>query len=172
MKRHLAYLRYVLRHKWYVYRACRVCGVGLRQALVHDWTKFLPSEWGPYARTFYNTDGSKRYLESPEFSVAWRHHQRRNPHHWQYWLITWDRGTTEPLPMPERYWREMAADWLGAGRAITGKWDAVAWYEKNQSAIQLQPGTRELVTALLSKAQAELTDMDRDPTWVRAQPNP
>lgn len=53
MSRHWQYLRYVLRHKLYVYRACIRLGVPRWRALVHDWTKFLPGQWGPYARYFY-----------------------------------------------------------------------------------------------------------------------
>lgn len=154
MKRHFAYLKYVLRHKWFVCIACRDCGVSTWRAVIHDWHKFLPSEWGPYARTFYKPDGSKQYVESLEFSLAWNLHQKRGKHHWQHWLITWDRGTTEPLPMKEKYWREMVADWLGAGKAITGRWGAVDWYMKNAKNIQLHPSTRMHVERLLTLTES------------------
>jgi hypothetical protein len=52
--------------------------------------------------------------------------------------------------MPERLWREMVADWMGAGRAITGKWEAAAWYAKNREIIQLAEPTRAKVEALLT----------------------
>lgn len=163
MRRHLAYLKYVLRHKWFVYVACRKCGVGFWQALVHDWHKFIPSEWLPYARTFYNPDGSKRYQESPEFARAWNAHQKRGRHHWQYWLLTWDRGDTEPLEMPECYWREMVADWFGAGRAITGKWGALEWYQNQGDKIRLHPLTRPKVENLLWGAGKELWEESTPP---------
>lgn len=50
---HFAYLRYVVRHKVAVFRACRMLGVPLWRAIAHDWTKFLPCEWTPYVRWFY-----------------------------------------------------------------------------------------------------------------------
>jgi hypothetical protein len=53
MKPHWQYLRYVLRHKWYVFLACRQLGVPLIQSVIHDWSKFLPCEWFPYVRYFY-----------------------------------------------------------------------------------------------------------------------
>lgn len=149
MRAHLAYLKYVLRHKWFVFLACRQMGVPLWRAIVHDWTKFLPCEWAPYVRTFYRPDGSKQYVESAEFAEAWNHHQKSNKHHWQYWLLTWDRGNTQPLEMPITYVREMVADWMGAGRAITGKLDTPAWYEKNKENIKLTLSTRDLVECLL-----------------------
>lgn len=154
MKRHLAYLKYLIRHKWFVFVACRKCGVSLWRSIIHDWHKFLPSEWMPYATTFYNPDGTKaKYQESVGFAVAWNFHQKRGKHHWQYWLLTWDRGTTEPVTMPEKYIREMVADWWGAGRTITGNWDARSWYLKNKNVINLHPYTRENVEALLEKSE-------------------
>lgn len=53
MKAHLLYLRYVLRHKWFVLVAGRRTGAPLWRLLIHDWSKFLPSEWAPYVQMFY-----------------------------------------------------------------------------------------------------------------------
>lgn len=93
MKRHLNYLKYVLRHKWFVIVASRKIGASMWLALIHDMSKFLPSEWFPYARTFYAKDGSKQYVETAEFNRAWLLHQHRNPHHWQHWLLRMDNPT-------------------------------------------------------------------------------
>lgn len=149
MKRHLAYLKYVLRHKWFVFLACRVHQVPLWRAILHDWHKFLPSEWAPYARCFYKPDGSKQYLQSNEFAVAWLKHQHRGKHHWQHWIMRWDNGSTDALPMPDVYIREMVSDWWGAGRAITGNWGARQWYEANCGKMLLHSATRLQVEALL-----------------------
>lgn len=115
MKRHWQYLKYVTRHKWYVFLACLRLRVPLWIALFHDWDKFMPDEWFPYARTFYAPDGSKRYVESVDFAHAWMKHQHRNKHHWQYWLwitiadhnfgmpiregnyLVWDRGEAQQI---------------------------------------------------------------------------
>lgn len=157
MKRHLAYLKYLIRHKWFVYLACRKCGVSLWRAVIHDWHKFLPSEWKPYAYTFYNADGTKaKYAETMAFATAWNYHQKRAKHHWQYWLLTWDKGTTEPVVMAEKYMREMVADWWGAGRVITGRWDARGWYLANADKIKLHPYTRKQVEQLLEVSQMRI----------------
>lgn len=58
MKKHLGYLRYVLIHKLYVF----VAGFALRgldpwfllRLVIHDASKFRPSEWRPYATFFYS----------------------------------------------------------------------------------------------------------------------
>ena len=206
MRRHLMYLRYVARHKRFVLEAGRRLGVPLWQLLIHDWTKFLPREWRPYAECFYAPDGSSQYKPSPAFAQAWNFHQKLNPHHWQFWLLTWDdpsknyqryaiqshgdgyplsvydfgadeqlanevdddykEGTVyralrnltdrlnaaspQALPMPERYVREMVADWVGAGRAL-GKPDTRGWYEANRRNIVLHPDSRAMVERLLAE---------------------
>lgn len=147
--RHVNYGRYVLRHKWFVLIACRRIGASLWLGIIHDWSKFRPSEWLLYAQAFYASDGSKQYVESPAFARAWNDHQKRNKHHWQRWLIVWDRGDTEALPMPRKYVLEMVADWMSAGRAITGKWEAKEWYLKNRDKIQLHTETRKQVELVL-----------------------
>ena len=139
--RHTEYLKYVLRHKWYVFLACLKMQVPLPSAILHDWDKFLPDEWLPYAATFYDKSGNKQYKEHPSFTVAWNAHQKRNKHHWQYWMITWDRGETECIPMPDAARREMIADWMGAGKAL-GKPKLWEWYEQNREKIQLHSDTR------------------------------
>lgn len=152
--RHVAYAKYVLRHKWYVLKACRMTGASLWLGLIHDLSKLRPSEWMPYAECFYKPDGSKQYVESVAFTLAWNWHQKRNPHHWQAWLVTMDRGETKPLPMPERYVREMVADWIGAGLAITGKLEVWQWYERNKGNMCLHHETRARVESLLQSISA------------------
>jgi hypothetical protein len=157
MGKHFKYLNYVIRHKWFVYQACRKCGVGLWQSIIHDWHKFLPGEWFPYVEYFYGewrVRAEKLGSDSGIFNcfdLAWNAHQKRGKHHWQHWLLTND--SSEPkhqaLPMPEKYAREMVADWWGAGRAITGNWDAPSWYERNKSNILIHPQTRHFVESLL-----------------------
>ena len=84
MRRHWQYLKYVLRHKWFVFQAGLKIGVPIFILIFHDWDKFLPDEWFPYARTFYKSNGEKHYENSIEFARAWMKHQHRNKHHWQY----------------------------------------------------------------------------------------
>lgn len=155
MRNYLAYLGYVLRHKWYVLLACRLTKVGLLQAVLHDLSKFTPTEFGPYARSFFNPDGSRRHGSgTEEFDAAWCRHQKRNLHHPQAWMLVKDYGTVVPLEMPERYVREMVADWLGAGAAKGGHGidiaDTVRWWERRERGRLMHPATRALVETVLN----------------------
>lgn len=155
MRRHLNYLNYVLRHKWFVLVASQVIGGSRWRALVHDVSKFRPSEWFPYAYTFYAPNGHKRYQETEAFNTAWLLHQHRNPHHWQHWVLRQDEGPDVVIEMPRKYVLEMVADWMGAGRAITGEWRVFAWYNKNKDKILLHPDTRTLVESVLVESKDE-----------------
>ena len=163
---HWKYLRYLARHKWFVLVASLRLRVSLWRMLKHDWHKFLPSEWFAYAAYFYGPTVAMKDSEPDDyrywsargpvesaFDRAWNLHQKRADHHWQFWVLLKDDGTTKALEMPEAAVREMVADWYGAGRAITGKWEAPVWFQKNRSRMQLAPATAERVGELLRQAK-------------------
>lgn len=161
---YIRYLKYVLRHKYYVMKECFELAKsrGVRslywRGIVHDLSKFLPDEFIPYARYFYGdypswnkvkfipgwTSKTKEDVEK-DFDIAWLKHQKRNKHHWQYWLLQEDDGGLKTLKMPEQYMLEMVADWHGAGMAIHGKKETDKWYEKNYLKMKLHIDTRNSV---------------------------
>lgn len=168
----MIYLRYLwslLRHKWFVFVAgVRLDGIPLWRLVVHDWSKFLPSEFLPYARNFYG-DYSKsprdREQVSADFDRAWLHHIHHNPHHWQHWLLVNDEDGTYPLPMARSYAREMVADWMGAGRAYTGSWDMSEWLEKNLARYAAQWHRETLNHALQALFEAGYMEIAMRGLW-------
>lgn len=145
------YVAKTVEHKVYVFTAGRRVGAPLWRLIIHDWSKFTPAELPHYARQFY---GAK---DDPlGWSRAWLHHQNGNAHHWEYWVTRSGAGNAkagDPVEMPDRFVREMVADWLGASRAYAGKWpqgfDTWDWYQANFSKIALHPTTRLKVVAIL-----------------------
>jgi hypothetical protein len=143
MRAHLAYLQYVLKHKRYVFLACWRLGIPWL-GLIHDWSKFLPSEWFPYVQAFYNPDGSKKDAGFraaglyPKYALC--HHLNSNKHHWRYWVLP----DGEILPMPDKYRREMLADWIGAGLA-NNQPNFGDWYLKHKDEMKLHPDTRQWI---------------------------
>ena len=136
----LRYLTYLFKHKFYVFvEACKL-GIPL-QGLLHDVSKLYPEEFVPYANYFYGKDEK----DEEAFRAAWLHHQHRNPHHWQYWVLRNDDGTVNVLDMPLNYRKEMLADWRGAGKAINGFDDTAKWYLINRYKMWLHPATREWI---------------------------
>ena len=157
---YLKYLKYIIKHKWFVFIEC----VKLKKiwlGIIHDWSKFRPSEFIPYARYFYGSylpyskyiPNRRLYKEDIErqFDKAWLFHIHRNKHHWQFWLLQEDDGPLKNIPIPVRYLKEMIADWRGAGKAITGKDCIQEWYGKNKNNINLNRINKAWVERAIDK---------------------
>lgn len=171
MSKYLKYIKYVLKHKHYVFIECCKLGIPIR-GLLHDISKFRPSEFKVYADYFYGKPKPIRLVSHPsvprlnifniytqeqlekDFDRAWLHHQHRNKHHWQYWILRNDSGTVEYIDMPTKYVKEMVADWIGAGRAINGKYsgyeEVVEWYNKNKHNMEMSENTRKKVVDIIT----------------------
>jgi hypothetical protein len=130
-------------------------------------SKFLPSEFIPYANHFYGKGGVKKARDDSgyykptdtgdkEFDFAWLLHQTRNRHHWQWWTLPEDDGGLKVLPMSAIAVKEMVCDWIGAGKAqgfVSPEEDRYLetrkWYQKNKSKMNLHPTTRARVEHIL-----------------------
>ena len=163
--KYFRYLKYLLRHKWYVLVWCFRYKL-YWQGIIHDLSKFLPSEFFPYAEFFYGKDSTEESREvryqninyaKRYFQRAWQKHLMRNKHHWQNWINIQDEGTTVILEMPKKYIIEMFCDWIGAGRAQgyynpdKPKQEVQHWYKKNKNKIILHPNTRKEIEKLLNQ---------------------
>jgi len=137
----LKYLRYIIIHKYWVFKYCLKYGLVWR-GLVHDLSKLLPSEFPMYRDYFYDRETMDT---KKKFNYAWNKHQKRNLHHWQAWLLFLDDGGIERLNMPLKYRKEMIADWRGASMAIRGFDDTLNWYNKNRCHMEFSPETQKWV---------------------------
>lgn len=157
MIKHLEYLRYISKHKWYVMVECWKHGL-IWRGFIHDWSKFLPSEWFPYVEYFHGKSGVQHKEENRgksyqcgsnlEFDRAWLRHIHRNKHHWQHYILIQDEDEDKALPIPRKYLIEMLCDWKGAGRA-QGKPDTIAWYEKNKGKMIMADTSRQTLENIL-----------------------
>ncbi|KKI91193.1 hypothetical protein WQ54_16290 [Bacillus sp. SA1-12] len=105
---------YILDHKINVLVECWKEGLYI-QGIIHDWSKFSPKEFFPYAKKFFYT-GEKSAEDELKWKHAWLHHQHKNKHHWEYWVV--DPNNKQALPMPRKYMIEMVCDW----RSFSRKW--------------------------------------------------
>lgn len=141
-------------HKGFVFRAGLHTKAPLWRLVIHDWTKFTPSEAPHYGRRQFGSAD-----DALGFAYAWNHHQR-HPHHWEAWipitahfLSSIEAG--KPLPMPEWAVREMVADWLGATRAYQGFWPATLegwkWLHGARPSMKLHDDTQKTLDAVLAE---------------------
>ena len=121
MRGHYKLFLFVMRHKWAVFKEAWKLGLYIH-AFTHDLSKFLPSEWLPSVRFYFGDgdmprDGRAAFRQSdPAFNRNTLLHIHRNPHHWQHWIFLKDNGDLVPVEIPEKYRRQLLADWRGAAK--------------------------------------------------------
>lgn len=171
---YIGYIKYVLEHKKNVFKVCWKNKIYIH-AFTHDLSKFLPSEFFPYAKYFYGEYGVglKKYLDDikdkidenewnrlynlgtickADFKNAWHKHYRRNKHHWNHWV---------GKDMPVKYIKQMICDW----KAMSIKFGDTAqeYYMNNYDDINLSLNSRlqlELLLGLIDET-AVITNV----TW-------
>lgn len=157
----LKYAAVILKHKWFVIIAGRRLKVGWRQLLSHDLSKFSRAEWGPYKRRFVDN-----IFREYDWMPAWVHHQNHNPHHYEYWI---SRSQADPylVDMPEKYIREIVADWLAASRSYEGRWparDDWPWLKVNWQCVTrcMTTSTCALTKKVLSEAGLKIEEIKKE----------
>ena len=123
MKKYLQYIKYVIRHKWYVMIECFKVGLYWR-GLTHDMSKFLSDEFFPYVEKFYGDP------EKYDFMKAFRLHAKRNDHHWQYWVK--EGKAIEINVVDTDAEKEMLCDWIAMSKTV-GRDKGKIWYEDLES---------------------------------------
>jgi hypothetical protein len=112
------------------------------------------------------------------WAKSWLHHLHHNPHHPEYWILTW-RGNPSfydeigkeltdfvtILPMPETYVREMIADMMATGKKVAGTWDISHWLNENGPNMNLHGETVRLIDKIMRELGYDLTD-NRNWSWV------
>ena len=123
----------ITHHKYLVMKGCFQIGL-YRQGLLHDLSKYSPTEFLVGARYYQGTRSpNNAEREEQGYSSAWLHHKGRNKHHYEYWS---DYSLTKhgmvPVPMPTEYVLEMFIDRIAASKVYRGKQyrdsDPLAYY--------------------------------------------
>jgi len=157
----MQYVWLTIKHKYFVFIAGLKVGVPIIRLILHDWTKFLPSELPHYQKQFFgNADDPLGFIQ------CWTKHQNRHQHHWEYWVPRTGHNRCSPpymdnapIPMPTPAIKEMIADWIGASRAYEGSWPAPSnwpWLNNNLHSIRVHPQTRQKIKDILARLGYEV----------------
>ena len=157
------HFRTVCRHRWIMFRLMCKCGLPW-QGLVHDLSKFSPTEFLPSARFF---QGDKSPIEAEKaklgYSAAWMHHKGHNPHHWEYWVDFGKAGEPIPARIPYRYVIEMICDYVAAGMTYSKEeWspaEPLAYFRRVRAGRHFHTGTEGLLEAYLQVISREGLDV-------------
>ena len=128
------YFWVVVRHKWYVLLAGLDLKVPIINLLFHDYDKFFPTNFITYAN--YIVD----HKNKEGFQRSWNYHQKRNKHHWNYWVLIDGYDDLKVLKIPNNDRLELVSDWIAAGKVYGTP--IKIWYEQNKEKILLHPDSR------------------------------
>lgn len=148
----LQHFNTITKHKILVMKECFRVGL-YRQGLLHDLSKYSPSEFLVGCRYYQGTRSpNNAEREDRGYSSAWLHHKGRNKHHWEYWLDNGPNGI-QPVKMPTNYVIEMFCDRVAASMIYQkDKYkddSALIYYENGRNRIMIHPETDKLIHHLL-----------------------
>ena len=154
IKAFFGHLKTVLIHKYWVFIYC--CKLSIPwQGIMHDMSKFSWTEFSESVKYYQGGKASPIPVVKAAlgYSKAWQHHKGRNKHHYEYWTDNYDKGTTY-IEMPEKYVRELVADWFAAGRTYNGKEftidDELKWWNDCKDSKFIHPNTKKRITELMT----------------------
>ena len=150
----------ITHHKYLVMQGCFRVGL-YWQGLVHDLSKYSPTEFGIGMR-YYQGTRSPNAAERDEkgYSEAWMHHKGRNRHHYEYWTdLNVATGSYESVPMPRKYLVEMIMDRIAACKTYQGKaytpGSALAYFERSMERNLMHPELKRQLHYLLAMLKEE-----------------
>lgn len=117
----------------------------------HDKSKYCPLEYPAYDEYFYPKKTDKTQDEiNKAFAYAWNLHQKDNTHHWQFYVLLNDDGTTKVLDMEIHAILEMFCDWWSFSWKQNNPREILDFYKYNRDKMQLSEYTQNIVEKLLS----------------------
>ena len=153
----IGHLRTILHHKKLVRHYCFKAGL-YKQGIMHDWSKYSPTEFIQGVKYYQGGKRSPNYGEkiAKGYSSAWLHHKGRNRHHFEYWIdmaIDPHEGL-QGMPMPTRYIIEMFCDRVAASQIyMKEQYDdssALNYYLNGRKRIMIHPETDRLILHMLT----------------------
>lgn len=149
-------------HKYLVAKGCFRVGL-YRQGLLHDMSKYSPSEFWTGVKYYQGTRSpNNAEREKIGYSSAWLHHKGRNKHHYEYWIdysIQEIPGKMAPVPMPPQYIAEMIMDRIAASKVYEGAayTDAspLNYYYKGTDKAPIHEETRAVLLRMLTMLAKE-----------------
>ena len=154
------HLKTVNEHRRLVREGCFRLGL-IKQGLLHDLSKYSPSEFivgARYYQGYRSPNNAER--EARGYSAAWLHHKGRNKHHYEYWIDYNTRGAQSgedvliPVDMPDKYLAEMVMDRIAASKVYEGKKytnaSALRYFNSGIEVVPMHPNTKKKLKRYLS----------------------
>lgn len=155
----VGHLKTITDHKLLVMKHCFQISL-YRQGLMHDMSKYMPSELLMGFRYYDDGKSSPNNGERQNngYSAAWLHHKGRNKHHFEYWLdysLASKKGEypLQAVQMPRKYVAEMLMDRICASKNYNKEMYTdhapLAYYERGRGHYLLHPQTAKELHGML-----------------------
>lgn len=130
----------------------------------HDESKTTPEEYFPYDDYFYLKKNNRSFETVERFNEAFLIHMHRNPHHWQYWVLTDDsKGDGEKvIEMPLSYIFEMICDWWSFSWRANDLTTIFKWWDEHKDWIRFHKKTRRTVNFILGEMKKILVEDEKE----------
>lgn len=151
--------RTITEHKLLVMKHCFRVGL-YRQGLLHDLSKYMPSEL--LMGFMYYDDGksspNNQERKDKGYSYAWMHHKGRNRHHFEYWSDYAMQPADPKYPlqavqMPRKYVAEMLMDRISASKNYNKETytdhDPLKYFERGKGHYLMHPQTEKELRGML-----------------------
>ena len=151
------HLHTVNSHRRLVRKYCFKLGL-YRQGMMHDLSKYSPSEFIPGVKYYQDGHRSPNNAQREDECVsnAWLHHKGRNKHHFEYWIdydVDGNSTILAGMKMPVKYVAEMFCDRVAASRIYNKEKykdsDPLDYYIKGLGHYIMHPETDLLLHNLL-----------------------
>ncbi len=151
----IKHFKTITNHRHLVMKMCFELGM-YRQGLLHDLSKYSPTEFIPGALYYQGTESPNNAERRKKgHSSAWLHHKGRNKHHFEYWIdytLAPDHHI-DGNKMPVKYVVEMYVDRVSASKnyqkhKYTDR-SALEYYEKGKNRYMMHPDTEALLVEML-----------------------
>ena len=126
----------------------------------HDESKTEPEEYFAYDDYFYLKKNNRSFSVVERFNRAFLIHMHRNPHHWQYWVLTDDNkgDGVKVIEMPLSYIFEMICDWWSFSWREDDLTEIFDWWDKHKEWIKLHKRSRKVVEHILDEMKKILIE--------------
>ena len=148
------HFRTITRHRHRVIAHCAKAGI-LRQGLLHDLSKYTPTEFIPGVKYYQGSRSpNEAEREAVGYSLAWMHHKGRNRHHFEYWIdVDPVEKIYKPVKMPLRFLVEMFCDRVAASKIYRGEKykdsDPLDYFNNRRNGRSIHPETSDMLEKLL-----------------------
>ena len=139
-------LKRIITHKFWVAYYCFQIGL-YWQGITHDLSKFSRIE---FTRSLKYWDDKISSLANETkingYSKTFLHHKGRNPHHYEYWIHSLDKGGI-PAKIPRKYTLELICDYLAACKTYGGNpRDEINWWNSCSSKLKIHEDTKSYIS--------------------------